>query len=496
MRPLSKIVIVGGGTSGWLAASMLCQHFKRELCQVQLVESDEIGTMAVGESTVPPFVGLIRRLGINEQEFIRATEATYKLGIQFVGWHQRERKYFHPFGVIGRSIGGQDFYQCWLKARAQGDSSSLADFSPCNVMAENGRFFPPDEARSTPIGGANYALHVDAQLVARYLRRFAEARGLERIAGKVTQVRLRHNGFIGSVTLADGRDIPGDFFIDCTGFGGLLIGQALGVDSVDWSNHLPCDRAIVTKTAAEKPLRAFTRATAQPAGWSWQIPLQHRMGQGYVYSSHFCTDAAAKSTLMRSLGGVALDDPRVIPFTTGHRKEQWRHNCLAIGLASGFVEPLEATSIHMIARGMDFFLRYFPNTDCEPALIRQYNRRMVADYEEIRDFIVVHYAATARDDSPFWQWCQTIKLPDSLNERIELFKGNGTLPEGVDELFRASSWQAVLEGMGIRPRVYSRGVENMQYADIAAALSTAKAAIAGMVAHLPTHDEFLRSQSA
>ena len=496
MRPLSKIVIVGGGTSGWLAASMLCHHFKRELCQIQLIESEEIGTIAVGESTVPPFVGLIQRLGINEQDFIRATQATYKLGIQFVGWHQRNEKYFHPFGVIGRSIGNHDFYQCWLKARAHGDTSSLLDFSPCSVMAENGRFFPPAEARNTPIGGANYALHVDAQLVARYLRAYAEARGLERVAGKVTQVMQRDDGFIRSVMLDDGREIPGDFFIDCTGFKGLLIGQALGVASVDWSNYLPCDRAIVTKTAAQTPLLPSTRATAQPAGWSWQIPLQNRMGQGYVYSSGFCTDAAAKSTLMRSLGGSALEDPRVIPFTTGHRRELWKHNCLAVGLASGFVEPLEATSIHMIARGMDFFLRYFPDCDCDPALIREYNRRMSADYEEIRDFIVLHYSATARDDAPFWQWCRNIKLPDSLQQRIELFQSQGALREGVDELFRGSSWQSVFEGMGIRPNVYSRRVESMDYAEIAASLNTAKAAIAGMVAHLPTHEDFLRARLA
>lgn len=494
MQPLSKIVIVGGGTSGWLAASMLCHHFKRELCHVELIESEEMGTIAVGESTVPPFVGLIQRLGINEREFIRATGATYKLGIQFVGWHQRNKKYFHPFGVIGRPIGTHDFYQCWLKARALGDTSALADFSPCNVMAENGRFFPPAEARSTPIGGANYALHVDSLLVARHLRRYAEACGLTRIEGKVTQIKQREDGFIRSVTLADGREVQGDFFIDCTGFKGLLIGQTLGVGSVDWSNYLPCDRAIVAKTASQKPLLPLTRATAQPAGWSWQIPLQHRMAQGYVYSSQFCSDAAAKSTLMRSLGGVALDDPRIVPFATGHRKEFWSRNCLSIGLASGFVEPLEATAIHMIARGMDFFLRYFPDRDCAPALIREYNRRMLADYEEIRDFLVLHYSATDRNDSPFWEWCKNIALPDSLQERIELFKSRGALREGVDDLFRGASWQSVFEGMGISPSVYCRRVESMEYAEIAAALSTAKAAIAGMVAHLPTHEEFLRTQ--
>ncbi len=496
MRPISKIVIVGGGTSGWLSASMLCHHFKRELCQIQLIESADIGTIAVGESTVPPFVGLIQRLGISESDFIRATNATYKLGIQFVGWHERNKKYFHPFGVIGRAIGDHDFYQCWLKARAHGDTSSLLDFSPCSVMAENGRFFPPAEARHTPIGGANYALHVDASLVSRYLRSYAEARGLTRTEGKVTQANKRDDGFIRSVTLADGREIQGDFFIDCTGFNGLLIGQALGVGSVDWSNYLPCDRAIVTKTAAQRPLPPFTRATAQSAGWSWQIPLQDRMGHGYVYSSRFCSDAAAKSTLMRSLGGLALDDPRVVPFITGHRREFWKHNCLSVGLASGFIEPLEATSIHMIARGMDFFLRYFPDRDCDSALIREYNRRMLADYEEIRDFIVLHYSATARDDSPFWQWCSNISLPDSLQERIALFKSRGALREGVDELFRGASWQSVFEGMGISPSVYCPRVEHMDYAEIAAAMTTAKAAIAGMVAHLPTHEEFLRTQTA
>jgi tryptophan 7-halogenase len=311
----------------------------------------------------------------------------------------------------------------------------------------------------------------------------------------VTRVLQREDGFIRSVVLGDGREIQGDFFVDCTGFKGVLIGQALGVGSVDWSKYLPCDRAVVTKTAGQKPLLPLTRATAQPAGWVWQIPLQHRMGHGYVYSSGFCSDAAAKSTLMRSLGTAALEDPRIIPFTTGHRKEFWKHNCLSIGLASGFVEPLEATSIHMIARGVDFFLRYFPDRDCDPALSREYNRRVLADYEEIRDFIVLHYCATARDDSPFWQWCQNITPPDSLQARIDLFKAGGALREGVDELFRASSWQSVFEGMGISPAVYCQRVENMDYAEIAAALTTAKAAIAGMVAHLPTHEEFLRAQT-
>lgn len=492
MNPLTKIVIVGGGTSGWLAAAMLSHHLKPSVCRIELVESEEIGTIGVGESTVPPFVGLIQRLGIDEREFIRATEATYKLGIQFIGWHRPRAKYFHPFGVIGRPIAAQDFYQCWLKARAHGDAASLLDFSPCNVMAENGRFFPPAMARNTPIGGANYALHVDALLAARYLRGYAEDRGLRRTEGKVTGVKQREDGFISAIVLADGREIGGDFFVDCTGFNALLIGRTLGVDFVDWSRYLPCDRAVVVKTENRGPLVPYTRATAQAAGWSWQIPLRHRVGQGYVYSSQHCSDASARSTLLRGLEGGVVGEPRIIPFTTGYRREVWKRNCLSLGLASGFVEPLEATSIHLIARGMDFFLRYFPDRDCDPVLIREYNRRMVTDYEEVRDFIVLHYGATAREDSPFWQRCRSMPLPDSLRERIELFQGRGALREGVDDLFRGASWQSVFEGMGIRPSVYCPRVENIDYAEITAALKTARGAIAGMVAHLPTHEEFLR----
>ena len=339
-------------------------------------------------------------------------------------------------------------------------------------------------------------MHVDATLAAQYLRRYSEARGLKRTEGKVEHVRLRDNGFIDSVVLADGREIQGDFFIDCTGFRGLLIGKTLGVESVDWSNYLPCDRAIAIKTEHRGPIVPYTRATAQPAGWSWRIPLQHRVGQGYVFASQFCSDATAKSTLIRSLDSALVEEPRIIPFTTGHRRQIWKHNCLSLGLASGFVEPLEATAIHLIARGMDFFLRYFPDRDCDAGLIREYNRRIVADYEEIRDFIVLHYCATNRDDSPFWQWCRNITLPESLQERIELFRGHGALREGVDELFRSSSWQSVFEGMGIRPSEYCPRVENMDYAHIAATLKTAKAAIQGMVAHLPTHEQFLRGQIA
>lgn len=495
MTPLSKIVIVGGGTAGWLAAAMLRHHLKQEVCDIELVESEDLGTIGIGESTVPPFVGLLRRLGIDEREFVQATEATYKLGIRFVGWHRRTDTYFHPFGVIGRPIGSHDFYQCWLKARALGEQSSLQEFSPCSVMADHGRFFPPGRARSTPIGGANYAFHVDAALVARYLRDYAEARGLKRIEGRVTNVARNASGYIERLTLDDGREIAGDFFIDCTGFKALLIEKELQVGFNDWSSYLACDRAIAIKTEHDGPIAPYTQATAQQAGWTWRIPLQQRLGHGYVYSSRFCSDSEAKSTLLRSIGSRVIEEPKIIPYMTGHRRQPWKDNCLSLGLAAGFIEPLEATAIHLIARGVELFLRYFPDRNCDPALVREYNRRMIGDFEEVRDFVVLHYCATQRDDSAFWRWCRDLTLPDSLQERIELFRRHGALREGVDELFRSTSWQSVFEGMGIKPTAYCPRVDNLEYAQIQATLQTAREAIRGMVAHLPTHEEFLQSQA-
>lgn len=492
MNPISKIVIVGGGTSGWLAAAMLSHHLRKDKCRIELIESTEIGTIGIGESTVPPFVGLLHRLGIDEQDFIQATQATYKLGIKFQDWQKRNDKYFHPFGVIGKRIGSHDFYQCWLKARAEGgDTSALQDFSPCNVMAEHGRFFLPAKAHSTPIGGANYALHVDAGLAAQYLRKYAETKGIKRTEGFVSKVVQRNDGFIESLVLRDGKQITGDFFIDCTGFKALLIEKTLGVGFNDWFDYLPCDRAVAVKTEAEGPTSPFTLATARKAGWTWRIPLQQRVGHGYVYSSRFCTDHEARSTLVRSLDGKMIDEPRIIPFVSGHRRELWRHNCLALGLASGFIEPLESTSIHLIARGIDFFLRYLPDCECDPALMREYNRRMVADYEEVRDFITLHYCATQREDTAFWRWCKQMKLPETLQERIELFRGHGALREGVDELFRHTSWQSVFEGMSIRPQKHSPRVNNLELSEITASLRMAKTAIRGMVNTLPSHDEFL-----
>jgi tryptophan halogenase len=308
----------------------------------------------------------------------------------------------------------------------------------------------------------------------------------------VTGIMQSDNGFIERITLADGRQLTGDFFIDCTGFKALMIENQLGAGFQDWSHYLPCDRAVAVKTQGAGSILPYTLATARKAGWTWRIPLQQRVGHGYVYASRFCSDVDARSTLLRSIEGTVLDEPRVIPFVTGHRREIWKHNCLSLGLSAGFIEPLESTSIHLIARGVEFFLRYFPDRACDIALMREYNRRMIADYEEVRDFIVLHYCGTSRDDTPFWRWCQGMTLPDSLHERIELFRSHGALREGVDELLRDTSWQSVFEGMGIRPRKYCPRVDNVDPGHLRASLQYAREAIRGMVKTLPTHDEFLR----
>lgn len=494
MKPIKKIVIVGGGTSGWIAASVLAHQFRPEVLQVELVESEDIGTIGVGESTIPPFIGLIRNLGINEQHFIQKVHATFKLGIRFPDWNRLNDSYFHPFGSIGVRFGVHEFYQAWLKAKSLGHDSGLQEFAPCSVMADKHRFFLPQEAQKTPIGGASYALHIDAKLAADYLRNYAEERGVKRTEGMVTEVKQHGDGGIASLLLKSGEQVDGDFFIDCTGFYSLLIEKTLGVGFEDWRNFLPCNRAIAVQTENTGEALPYTISTAREAGWTWRIPLQHRTGNGYVYSSDHCSDEEARARLLECVDGELITEPMVIPFKTGLRESFWRKNCVSVGLSGGFIEPLEATAIHLVVRGMDFFLRFFPDQGCEPALINEYNRRMRMDYEEIRDFVVLHYCVTEREDTPFWKHCKTMAIPDSLRERIELFKAHGTLREGVDELFRSPSWQSVFEGMGIRPEKYSPRIDNLDYKLIEDTLKEARQSIAGMVDTLPTHDQFIRQK--
>jgi tryptophan halogenase len=488
---IRKIVIVGGGSAGWITAAMLSHYFQRGGCAVELVESEEIGTIGVGESTIPPFLQLLASLGIDEQAFIQATQASFKLGIRFEDWKAAGERYLHPFGAIGGAIGPHEFYQCWLRAKAAGHPSELQDFAPGSVMAGQGKFMLPFKARGTLIGGASYALHVDARLVARFLRDFAEARGVKRTEGIVADVITHADGSVAKVRMKDGREIEGDLFIDCTGFRSLLIGKTLETPFDDWSDMLLCDRAVVVQTENVGAPHPYTLSKAEAAGWRWRIPLQHRAGNGYVFCSRHISDDEARATLMGGLEGRALMEPMFIPFKTGVRQRLWEKNVVAVGLSGGFIEPLESTALHLIYRGVDFLLRFFPDRDFDPALRAEYNRRMVADYEEIRDFIVLHYCKTQRDDTPFWRAVRAAPIPESLKARIALFEGAGVLREGVDDMFRNPSWQSVMEGMGVRPRRYQPLVDTIPYEVISQTLDQSAPMLAAQVAGLPSHGEFL-----
>lgn len=487
--PLRRICIVGGGTAGWISAAILAHLYPN--LSIELVESDDIGTIGVGESTIPPFLELIAKLGINEGAFIQATQASFKLGIEFRDWRALGHRYFHPFGSIGTPIKLGDFYQLWLRATGGGYRRGLQDFAPASMMAAAGRFTLPGRFRDTPIGGAAYALHVDAKRVARFLREYAEAKGVVRTEGIVTDVATRPDGFVEAVRLQDGRTVAADFFIDCSGFRALLIGKTLGTGYHDWSHWLPGDRAIAVQTENNGPPPPYTLAHAQPAGWRWRIPLQHRTGNGHVFCSRYMSDDEATARLLDQVEGALVTDPMPVPFRTGVREKPWNGNVLSIGLSQGFIEPLESTAIHLIYRGIEFFLRLLPDRSCAPELQAEYNRRMIADYEEIRDFVVLHYCVTERRDTPFWQEYAAMELPESLQRRIALFRVNGALSEGVDELFRAASWQSVMEGMGVRPRGHHPSVDRLDVADLPRELDEAADVLARVIADVPRHEDFI-----
>lgn len=495
-RPLKKICIVGGGTAGWIAAATMAEHLKGRLVDIELVESDDIGTIGVGESTVPPFLQMLARLGINEQEFIQETQASFKLGIRFEDWTEKGENYFHPFGAIGTRVDVSDFYQVWLKARMNGYARPLTDFAPAAMMARDGRFMLPFKAPRTPVHGAAYAIHVDAKRVAQFLRRFAEARGVVRTEGMVEDVALRPDGFVQSLRLKSGKVVEADFFIDCSGFRALLIGKALGVGYTDWSQWLLCDRAIAVQTENVGPPAPYTLVQAQDFGWRWRIPLQHRTGNGYVFSSRHLSDDEATATLMSQVEGRPVVNPMTVPFKTGVRERIWHRNVLSIGLASGFIEPLESTAIHLIHRGMEFFFRLMPDLDCDPALADEYNRRMTLDYEEIRDFIILHYSLTRRGDTAFWRECRDMVLPEGLQHKLDVFRANGSVVDGLEPLFREVSWYAVLNGMGVRPRSYNPLVERIDFTGMPTEMDQAATILERFVTGLPTHQDFIRDHCA
>ncbi len=490
--PIKKIVIVGGGTAGWIAAATIGNIYKNTDLAIELVESDDIGIIGVGEATIPPLITILDSLGIDLIEFIKATQGSFKLGIQFDDWHTKGESYFHPFGSVGKPIDGYDFFQCWLKCKAEGDDTPLMAHSPEAVLSEQGKFFLPFKAQNTPLARAFYALHLDSGLAGKYLRTFAENIGVKRTEGLVEKVQQHDDGSIASVTLKSGDTIAGDFFIDCSGFRGLLIEQTLQTGYDDWSEFLPCNKAVTVQTKNVGPTTPYTISTAREAGWTWRIPLQHRTGNGYVFCDKYVSDEQATQTLLDAIEGEPLMTPRIIPFKTGIRKKSWNKNCLSLGLAQGFLEPLESTAIHLVSKTIAYFVRMFPTKQCDPVLIDEYNRRVRADYEEIRDFLVLHYCTTERDDSEFWRWCKNMDIPESLQKKLDFFKASGGLIPGTEELFQPTSWYAVFTGMGVEPNSYNPTVDTWDYQKLKGIMEQGKQGLIDIAKQQPSHDEFLQ----
>jgi len=488
--PIRRVLVLGGGTAGWMTAAALSKVLGGQV-EVTLIESEQIGTVGVGEATIPPILTFNAMLGIDERAFMRATRASFKLGIEFRDWTRLGDRYIHPFGTFGLDIEAIKFHQVWRKVRDQ--VGPIEDFNLAAVAARQNRFALPDPDPAKVLSSLKYAFHFDAGLYARFLRGFAEARGATRIEGKVADVTLRgEDGFIQSLTLEDGRTFEADLFIDCSGFRALLIGQALGGRYVDWSHWLPNDRAVaIPCDTGGDGLTPYTRATADKAGWRWRIPLQHRTGNGYVYSSAHLGDDEALAALIAGLDGPARAEPNVLRFQAGRRDQAWIKNCVAIGLSSGFLEPLESTSIHLIQAGITKLLALFPDKSFDPLEIDEYNRLTAQQVELVRDFIILHFKATERSDTPYWNHVRTMQIPESLQRKIDLFAGRGRLFSSDYDLFAEPSWIAVLMGQGIVPRQYDALVDSLPEAALVQRLRRMSALIGQTAQAMPDHQAFI-----
>jgi len=465
---------------------------------ITLVESSEIGIVGVGEATIPAIALFNKLVRIDEDEFLRQTQGTFKLGIEFVDWRQKGHSYLHAFGPVGRDLAYIPFHHYWLKESGLADPSgaSLWDYSLNAQAAKQARFGRMTQVRDTPLAGLLWAFHFDASLYASYLSRLSQGMGVRRVDAKIAGVLQHPDGDVRALRLEDGRELAADFFIDCTGFRGLLIEQALQTGYEDWSHWLPCDRAQAVPSANTSPLLPFTRATAREAGWQWRIPLQHRTGNGHVYCSAFTSDDRAREALLGHLDAPALADPRVIRFTTGRRKQLWNRNVVCLGLASGFLEPLESTSIHLIQVGIQRLIHHFPHHgDCEERQ-REFNRAAAAEYEYIRDFIILHYVANQRLGEPFWDACRNMAIPDSLAQRIELFRESAGIFCNADDLFQLNSWLQVLWGQGVVPRGAHPFVEAVSPADRSQYLRDLRGLIGQAAKALPGHAEFIARHCA
>lgn len=488
---IKKIIILGGGTAGWMTAAALGKASKKAGYHVQVIESEQIGTIGVGESTLTAIKSFNKLIGIDENDFIKATQATFKLGIKFVDWNKIGSDYHHAFGQSGHTLGQARFYQYWLKMNKLGKAENYESYTLNAIAAEEKKFIRPIDANNSPLSGIDYGFHIDATLYAQYLQKIAENSGVKRTEGKVIQVIPHNNGHVESLILEDGTEHYADFFIDCSGFTGLLIDKTLKTDFEDWGHWLPCDSAIAAATAKTEEPWSYTQAKAQTAGWQWRIPLQHRVGNGHVYSSKYMSDNEAKDIFLKNITGDLLTEPRVIKFKTGYRKQPWKHNCLAIGLSSGFVEPLESTGLHLIQSSIEKLLTMFPNMDFHQEDIDEYNRQSSYQFECIRDFLILHYCTTSRDDSEFWQYCRTMDVPESVSDKMNLFKKNGRIFRLYDNMYDVTSWFQVMNGQGLQPQGYDPIVDLLTDNELTRKMKNVLEVVRTSAEYMPSHQAYI-----
>lgn len=498
MADIKRVIIVGGGTAGWMTAAALGNKLENLNISIELIESDQIGTVGVGEATLPHIRLFNASLGINEAEFMRETSATIKLGIQFCDWGKIGDRYIHPFGDYGLPIKGVDFYQHWLKHHQQGALNTRLDEYSMGIMAaENNKFRLPEQGQSEIETNFGFAYQFDATLYAKFLRKYAESKGVTRTEAKIVNVRQDpHTDAITSVQLDNGKEVEGDFFVDCSGFKGLLIEQTLKAGYDNWSHWLPCNRAVAVACETSQAATPYTRATARAAGWQWRIPLQHRVGNGYVYWNEHISDDEACHQLLSSLEGKPLTDPNQLYFTTGMRKKSWVKNVVAIGLSSGFLEPLESTSIHLIQESITMLVRLFPQQKCNELDSQEFNDYMQLQYERVRDFLLLHYTATQRDDSAMWRYFNTMTLPDSLQTKIDLWLSRGYVQRYEFGAFLPPSWVAVMLGQNLMPTGYDPRVDTMPPERFLKLSEQLRQTIQHSVQRAPRHLDFLKQYGA
>lgn len=491
-NPIKRIVIVGGGSAGWMTAAALANDLGTS-CEIVLIESEAIGTVGVGEATIPPIRYFNQRLGIDEATFVRETQGSFKLGIEFIDWSRIGHAYFHPFGHYGAEFDHVPFYQHWMHAHLNGDPTPIDDYSMAWAASKAGKFSHPLADRRNVQSRFDYAYHFDATRYAAFLRQYAEARGVTRIEGRVVDAALDpETGFITSITMDDDRRFDGDLFVDCSGFFGLLIEKTLATGYQDWSHWLPCNRAVAVPCEKTSEIIPYTKSTAKSGGWQWRIPLQNRTGNGYVYCSDHLEADAAEQSLLSSLDGKPTADPKHLRFVTGRRNKFWNKNCVAIGLSAGFMEPLESTSLHLIQYGIMRLLALFPDRTMSPLLADEYNALTVAEYERIRDFLILHYTATQRDDSEFWKYCANMSIPDRLTYKIEHFKTHGMVISDERELFHNPSWIAVYLGQDITPQRAPAMASHRPGVPVRDRLQAIRSAMADAVQAMPTHEAFIQ----